>query len=145
MKAPTKGLTLLVASLLLFLSGCGGLNQVSRGLNDTSATIFGHYSAPTLSGSPTPSGCGDERCKALDAIEAKGYELARQKKITWVKFVDFFYQKRAELYPNSYDISGANEIRTYQRALAEQLDAGRLTESQWAYLIEKKNSEIVAR
>ena len=132
--------------LLAFaLSGCGCLNELVNDLNDSAGELMGTYSAPTLAGAPTPSGCSDQRCRTLDAIEAKGYELARQKKITWVKLVDVFYQKRAELYPSSHDSYGANELRTYQRALAEQMDLGKITESQWAYLIERKNAEINTR
>jgi hypothetical protein len=78
-------------------------------------------------------------------VEAKGYELARQKQITWAKFVETFYKKRAELYPDTDDRLGARELMLYQRALAEQMDAGRITESQWAYAIERKNADISAR
>lgn len=137
-------MTKLVAALLAaLLTGCAGsiLDEV---LNDFRETA-GIYTAPTLAGSPRPSGCSDQRCRSLDAIEAKGYELARQRKITWVKLVDTFYQKRAEYYPESQDNYGANELKSYQRALAEQMDLRKITESQWAYLIEKKSSEITAR
>ena len=127
------------------LAGCSVMNAAINDLNDTAGELLGTYSAPTLAGSPTPSGCGDQRCRTLDAVEEKGYELARQKKITWVKLVDVFYKKRAELYPDSNDSSGANEIRRYQRALAEQMDLGKMTESQWAYLVEKKSAEVNAR
>ena len=129
----------------LTLGGCASLGEIARDIDDSAAEAVGTYSAPTLAGSPQPSGCTTSRCKKLDALEAKGYELARQKKITWVKFVDAFYQKRAELYPGSYDRNGVNELRAYQRVLAEQMDLGKLTESQWAYLIEKKNADIRAR
>ena len=130
---------------VLVLAGCAEMNEVVRDMNDSTSELMGTYSAPTLAGSPTPSGCGDDRCRTLDAIEAKGYELARQKKITWVKLVETFYNKRAELYPTSRDRFGANELRTYQRALAEQMDMGKITESQWAYFIERKTAEIRAR
>lgn len=133
-------------STILFstmLSGCAGslLNDVANDYRE----MLGVYTAPYLAASPRPSGCGDERCQALDSIEAKGYELARQKKISWIKLVDVFYQKRAELYPNSRDSYGVNELKSYQRALAEQMDLGKMTESQWAYLVEKKTAEISAR
>lgn len=130
---------------VIVLAGCAEMNEVLRDMNDTSAELMGTYTAPTLASAPTPSGCSDDRCKILDAIEAKGYEMARQKKIQWVRLVDAFYQKRAELYPDSRDGSGVNELRTYQRALAEQMDMGKITESQWAYLIERKIAEIKAR
>jgi len=134
----------LIAILLLTaLAGCAG--SLADGVLNDYREMAGVYTAPTLAGSPRSSGCSDERCVALDSIEAKGYELARQKKITWVKLVDFFYKKRAEFYPNSDDTSGVYELKSYQRALAEQMDMGRMTESQWAYLVEKKTAEISAR
>lgn len=138
----------IIASLVAVfaLTGCGsGLNQVVWGLNDAAAEMMGVYSAPTLASAPTPSGCNDRRCRTLDEIEAKGYELARQGKITWVKLVDVFYKKRAELYPSSQDGFGVSELVAYQRLLAEQLDLGKITETDWAYLIEVKRSEISAR
>lgn len=127
--------------LIIALCGCQSLNRMKQDLDES----FGAYTAPTLAGSPTPSGCSDKRCQILDAIEAKGYELARAEKITWVKLVNTFYQARAEMYPNSRDGNSINEFRTYQRALAEQLDMKKITESQWAYLIARKSSEISAR
>lgn len=130
-ESPMK-LTILL--LALILTGCAAMKE---SINDY---LTGPYTAPTLGGAPTPSGW-----QALDAIEANGYQLARQKKITWVKFVDAFYQKRAELYPKSIDTHGVNELRSYQRVLAEQMDLGKITESQWTYLIESKSAEINAR
>jgi hypothetical protein len=135
--------TYIAILLSTLLAGCAG-SIIDGVLNDYRETL-GVYTAPTLAGSPRSSNCGDERCRALDAIEEKGYELARQKKITWVKLVDTFYKKRAEYYPSSQDSSGVNELKSYQRALAEQMDLGKLTESQWAYLVEKKTGDISAR
>jgi hypothetical protein len=125
------------------LAGCAGslLNDVANDYRE----MLGVYTAPTLAASPRSSGCGDDRCRALDSLEARGYELARQKKITWVRLVDAFYLKRAEFYPDSQDGYGVNELKSYQRALAEQMDLGKMTESQWVYLIEKKSAEIGAR
>lgn len=133
----------LVISLSTMLAGCAG-SIIDSAMNDY-REMAGVYTAPYLSASPRSSGCSDERCIALDSIEARGYELARQRKITWVKLVDAFYKKRAEFYPNSSDSSGVNELKSYQRALAEQMDMGKMTESQWAYLVEKKTAEIIAR
>lgn len=136
--------------LLAFtLTGCGGFKEVASTVVEVLTTpadeLMGTYSAPTLAGSPRPSGCRDQRCRKLDAIEAEGYERARQRTITWVNLVDVFYLARAEYYPNSQDGSGVNELKAYQRALAEQMDFGKITESQWAYLIEKKSADINAR
>lgn len=136
---------LIVVLLSVLLTGC--LQTLGGTLNDALNEANGYnYQAPTLAGTPRPTGgCGDNRCKTLDAVEAKGYELARQKRITWVKFVEVFYSKRAELYPNNDDGFGGRELMLYQLALAEQMDIGKISESQWAYLNEKKNSEINAR
>lgn len=135
----------IVVLLSVVLTGC--LQTLGETFNDAMYEVGGRGNqAPTLAGTPTPtSGCSDSRCRTLDAVEAKGYELVRQKKITWVRFVDTFYKKRAELYPNSDDRSGARELMLYQRALAEQIDLGKVSESQWAYLVEKKDAEINAR
>ena len=131
----------MIALLSISLSGC-----LAEAFNNAMYEVGGYGNeAPTLAGTPMPSGCSDSRCRTLDAVEAKGYELARQKKITWAKFVETFYKKRAELYPNTDDRLGARELMLYQRALAEQLDAGKMSESQWAYAIERKNAEISAR
>lgn len=135
-------LQLSIFLIVFILTGCGGLNQMVNHLNNSTGELMGTYTAPVLGGSPRPSGCSDQRCRALDAVEAKGYELARQKKIPWVKLVNAFYQKRAELYPNSQDSYGINELKAYQRVLAEQMDVGKITEYQWAYLIESKVGEI---
>lgn len=135
---------LLIVVATLMLSGCGSLVET---FNDVMYDYGGYGNqAPTLAGRPSPTpGCSDNRCRTLDAVAAKGYELARQRKIAWVRFVYAFYQKRKELYPNSDDRFGATELISYQMALAEQLDLGKITELQWAYLIDKKNYEINAR
>lgn len=135
----------LVALLSIPLAGC--LQTLGETFNDAMYEIGGYGNqAPTLAGTPMPtSGCSDSRCRTLDAVEAQGYDLVRQKKLTWVKFVDGFYRQRAALYPNSDDSYGARELMLYQRALAEQMDIGRLSESQWAYAIERKTAEIDAR
>lgn len=135
-------------SLMLFalvLSGCGGVSDLVKGVNDLAGELTGTYSAPTLAGSPRPLECSDSRCSNLEAIQEKGYELARQRKITWGKFVNVFYQKRADLYPSSEDDSGASELIAYQRFLAEQMDVGRISETQWVYLNEQKVGELKAR
>ena len=79
--------------LIIALCGCQSLNRMKQDLDES----FGAYTAPTLAGSPTPSGCSDKRCQILDAIEAKGYELARAEKITWVK--PSHYTHLPALYP----------------------------------------------
>jgi hypothetical protein len=100
---------------------------------------------PLLSNIPKPTGCYDDRCRTLDEIEAKGYDLARQGKITWRKLVDDYYKKRTELYPNSQDDTGANEYMAYQKVLAEQMDKREITEAVWVYQLERKIAEIRTR
>jgi len=131
--------------ITLFLAGCADLNNLHNSMQDSIAEIKGTYTAPLLASTPTPRTCSDTRCKTLDLLEENNYELARHKDITWVKMVDDYYQKRAELYPRSQNKTGANELRSYQRYLAEQLDSGKITESQWAYLVENKTAEINSR
>lgn len=129
-----------VAFFALFLSGCGSVYQMNNELNQSINQMMGTYSAPLLGGAPRPSGCSDEKCRSLDALEARGYDLARQKKITWTRLVNSFYEGRAKLYPDSNDSSKVHEMISFQRMLAEQMDAGKITESEWAYLVEKKFS-----
>jgi hypothetical protein len=136
----------IVALLLtLLLAACGNLNQATNDLNTSFNQLLGTYSAPLLAGSPRPSGCSDQKCRALDEPERVGYEKARRKEITWTRLVDAFYEGRRRLYPDSNDSSAVYEYQAFQRALAEQLDAGRMTESQWSYLVERKSSEIRER
>lgn len=129
-------------TLALLLAGCGVLRGMAQSISDDLNTP---ETAPTLASAPTSSGCYDQKCQTLDAIEARGYELARAGKISWTQLVDKFYQVRAQLYPNSNDSHGAGEIRAYQRTLAEQMDAKRITEAQWAYLIENQLAAIRSR
>lgn len=136
-----------ILSLLLCmaLAACGNLNQAANNLDTSVAQLMGTYSAPLLAGSPRPSGCSDQRCRALDDLERLGYEKARTREITWVRLVDNFYEGRRQLYPSSSDGGVVYEYQAFQRALAEQLDAGRMTEAQWSYLVERKAGELSER
>jgi hypothetical protein len=134
-----------VVLFAISLAGCGSVYQMNNDLNDSVGQIMGTYSAPILASSPRPSGCSDSKCRQLDQVEVKGYELARQKKITWTKLVSAFYEGRAKLYPDSNDSAGIREFMSFQRMLAEQMDAGKITEAQWAYLVDKKYSEVQSR
>ena len=131
--------------LILLLGGCGNLNQVNNDLNSSLGQMLGTYSAPLLAGSPRPSGCSDEKCRSLDELERLGYEKARRREISWVRLVDAFYEGRRMLYPDSNDSGAVYEYQAFQRALAEQVDAGRVTESQWSYLVERKAGEVRER
>jgi len=135
----------LFALITFILAGCAGIDELRNSVRDSLDEVRGNYSAPWLAGTPTQRACTDKRCRTLDSIEANGYTLARQKSITWVQMVDDYYQKRGELYPHSQDKNGANELRTYQRYLAEQMDGQKITETQWAYLVESKTAEIQTR
>ena len=136
---------LIALILSLLLVACGNLNQATNDLNTSFTQLLGTYSAPLLAGFPHPSGCSDQKCRALDELEQLGYAKARRKEISWRRFVDAFYEGRARLYPDSSDGSAVYEYQAFQRALAEQLDAGRMTESQWAYLVERKSAELRER
>ena len=127
--------------LALALAGCA-----AGELEETLSILPGsNYVAPVLGGYPRPSGCGTEKCLALDSTEKELYTQARAKSIKWVTVVDRFYAFRSYLYPNTTETPSVAEMQSYQRAMAEQMDMGRLTESQWAYLIDKKTAEIGAR
>ncbi len=140
---------ILLLSMALPLSGClatgdpFGLNA----LNDATAVMLGTYQAPTLASYPRPSGCGDRdaRCRVLDEYEAYLYQEARAGRISWVQLVDSFYTERARQYPQSNDNYGAREWFSFQRMLAEQMDARKITESQWVYYHEQKQTEMASR
>lgn len=120
----------IILILLSFTSGCAQMVE-----NMYAETSF------TLAEYPTNSGCPSSACKRMDAIEAKGYELARSGKISWVKFVTAFYSERDKLFPNASDTSDTKEYIALQRVLAEQMDAGKITEAQWVYLLQSKKNE----
>lgn len=125
-----------ISFILLFglLTGCAELNELISG-----------KSAYYLSSRPGTTTCSDRLCQQLDAYESGLYSAARDGRIRWVQVVDMFYVRRDQLFPGIGDNSLTSEMRAYQRALAEQMDLKRLTESQWAYLIEKKAGELQAR
>lgn len=127
--------TLAIIVLTAAISGCVTLGD----LVGASDPLF------TLSPYPQDSGCSKPKCRRLDSIEAKGYELARDGKLTWVRFVDTFYSERNKLFPDAEEDSESREYRAYQRVLAEQMDARKMSESQWVYLLEKKKGELSAR
>lgn len=125
------------------LTGCGSVYELNNGIDNSINQLMGTYSAPTLASSPRPSGCkNDNRCRELDEIETYLYTMVRQKKTTWTKVVNIFYDSRLTLYPNTNDSAYTREFISFQKVLAEQMDAGKITEAQWAYLVDKKYSEI---
>ncbi len=132
----------IILSCSVLLTGClASVNQLVNSVNEP----FGYHTAPTLAGSPQSSGCTDSRCLTLDRLESELYSLARSRKITWLQLVDAFYSERARLYPKTNDRNGVSELFAYQRMLAELMDQRKITEPQWSYLIQQKNSEIQAR
>ncbi len=54
--------------------------------------------------------------------------------MAWVKFVDTFYVERNRLFPNTEETNSWREYRAYQRVLAEQMDAKKISESPWVGL-----------
>lgn len=133
--------------LAIALAGCGNIYELNDSVAQTTDEMVGVFTAPVLAGTPGPSGCEkrDARCKQLDEFEARGFELARTKKITWTNYVNSFYSKRTELFPKTNDGPNTRELISYQRALAEQMDLKKLTETQWTYLVDKKYAELRAR
>lgn len=127
--------TLAIIVLAVAIGGCVTLGD----LVGASDPLF------TLSPYPQDSGCSKPECRRLDSIEAKGYELARNGKLTWVRFVDTFYSERNKLFPDAEEDGASREYRAYQRVLAEQMDAKKMSESQWVYLLEKRKGELNAR
>jgi hypothetical protein len=122
-------------ALAVFISGCVTLGD----LVGESDPFF------LLASAPQSSGCAKPECLRLDALELKGYELARTGKLTWVKFVDTFYAERNKLFPHTEEANSWREYRAYQRMLAEQMDNKKISESQWVYFLEKKKGELATR
>ena len=84
-------------------------------------------------------------CRAIDGIQASGYAMARRGQMTWVQMVERYYRERSRIFPYMRDNHVTAEIRAYQRVLAERKDAGKITESEWVFLLSRQNSAIVAR
>ncbi len=95
-------------AIAVLMSGCVTLGDL---VGDTDPLF---YLGPT----PQGSGCSKPECQRLDALESRGYELARGGKLTWVKFVDTFYVERNRLFPNVEEGNSWREYRAYQRVLA---------------------------
>jgi len=135
----------------LALSGClatgGGVFSSLNDWNEIAENLTGTYQAPTLASFPTPSGCDsrDQRCLALDQTEADLYSKARSRSISWRQLVDQFYSERARLYPSTNDSYGASELAAYQRVLADRMDNGRMSETEWVYLLKQKWEEMYSR
>lgn len=113
----------------------------------TSAYTFAH-GAFYLGATPSQSDCTGlnlTACRALDAVEESGYAMARRGNMTWVRMVDRFYEERGRYFPNMRDDHFTAEIRAYQRVLAERKDAGKITESEWVFLLAKQFSVLTAR
>lgn len=134
------------------LSGClatsgGGIFDVLYDLNDSGSEMMGTYQAPTLASAPTATGCAqrDQRCLILDQTEADLYSKARSTAISWRQLVDRFYSERARQYPSSNDGYGAAELAAYQRVLADRMDRGQISETEWVYFNEQKLQEISSR
>ena len=143
-------ITISLVSIAL-LVGCAPFIEMAEEMDRTAGELLlGDYyysDSLTLAAYPTPSGCSNSnaRCRALDDYEEKLYEAAQQGRITYVQLVNAFYSRRQELFPQIGNSGQVRELHAFQRALAEARDAGKVTETQWEYYIEKKNSELAAR
>jgi len=144
--------TLVLLACALPLSGClatsgGGIFDVLNDLNESSSQMMGTYQAPYLASAPMASGCAnrDQRCLILDQTEADLYSKARSNTISWRQLVDQFYSERARQYPSSNDGYGAAELAAYQRVLADRMDRGQISETEWVYFNEQKLQEISSR
>jgi hypothetical protein len=126
---------LLFLLLTIFVSGCAVLDK----LVDEKEPVF------LLSPYPQNSGCNKSGCIELDTLEAKGYDAARNNRMTWINLVDTFYNKRDKIFPNARETSSNMEYRAYQRYLAGLMDTKKISESQWAYQLQKKLGELNAR
>jgi hypothetical protein len=126
---------LALMSIVALISGCVTLGDL---VGESDPFFY-------LASAPQSSGCSKAECQRLDSLELNGYQLARGGKLTWVKFVDSFYAERSRLFPNVEESNSWREYRAYQRVLAEQMDAKKISESQWVYLLEKKKGELDAR
>ena len=134
------------------LSGClatgsGGVFDILQGLNESTWELQGVYQAPFLTSSPMASDCSrrDQRCVVLDRTEADLYSKARTGSISWRQLVDRFYAERLRQFPNTNESYGADELQAYQRVLAEKIDRGQISETEWVYSIKQKLQEINSR
>jgi len=137
----------LYLAFILLVAGCAETME-SIGALDRAATeaLYGDAAlAGTLAPYPQSSGCTDPRCVELDRYEAQLYAAARSGRIKWIQLVDAFYLKRSQLFPSVPDTAYVRELRAFQRMLGEARDQGRVTETQWAYAIERKTNELRAR
>ena len=131
--------------LVLSLGGCAPIGQLERDLNVGLSEMMGSYSAPLMGGSPRPSGCQTRECLAFDDLERLGYESVRAKRITYMRMVDVLWEGRRRLWPNSNDGQPVYEYQAFLRVLAEQVDQGKVSPTQWEYLVESKLGEIRER
>lgn len=129
---------------IFILASCAVLDVANESLSNLNHSL-GATAGPTLGARPEPGSCTTSACQRLDAIEAEGYRRARSGTITWTRFVGAFYAERAKLFSPSLDGSRERELISFHRALAEHRDAGKISEAQWEYLIDKKYNDLNAR
>ncbi|WP_137921272.1 hypothetical protein [Hydrogenophaga sp. 2FB] len=98
-----------------------------------------------LDSQPIKNQCFSKACRSLDNYTAAAYARARSGQMSWVSLVDGYYRLRDQLYRGRGDTPFTAEIRSYQRALAEQIDFGKLTETQWVYLQQRRINELNSR
>jgi hypothetical protein len=135
-------------SLVACASGSGGLGSGTRRgvpIPDTGVSAAGRYTAVYLAPYPQSSGCETPACELLDRMEREGYEAARTGVVSWRAFVQWYYDQRAKVYPDSDDSLEVNEMRKLQLELARQLDWNQITEQEWVAQLEQKLASIRAQ
>lgn len=122
----------------------GGLLDSINGVTDYYADVIGVFEAPYLAASPERLSCAnrDQRCRELNNKEIELYAQARNKTISWTNLVILFYTERIKIYPKTQNGDDIKQIYAYQRVLAEKMDRGLITESEWFYLNQRKFAEI---
>jgi hypothetical protein len=137
----------LVVAILNVYAGVGiawgddFLSGISQLLGISSSKTVAMYLEPK----PGPSGCKSPECLQLDAFEAEGYERARSGRTSWLDFVYSFYAQVTLLFPDAPRGGSIGEYIAYQRMLAERMDRKQITETEWAYLLQKKLNDLIAR
>jgi hypothetical protein len=137
-----------ITRILLFsamLSGCSAYSDLARDVNNAVAEYSGTYMAPPLQPVYVKRQCTDDRCRKLDYFEYELYTLVDRKRETYSEMVRKYYELRTRLYPDSRDTRQLYELRSFQRALAEQIDKGEVSATQWEYQNRKMASDMAAR
>lgn len=136
------------ATLALILAACASAPAsapaTASPASSTATAANRSYTAVYLAPYPQPSGCTTQACALLDRMEREGYEAARSGVVSWRRFVAWYYEQRAKIYPDSDDSLEVNDMRKLQLELARQLDLNNITEREWVQRLEDKLAAIRA-